>query len=231
VIFKIVSFDVEGTLTTRRFSQVIWEEAIPKLYSEKTGVSFEEAKVHVMREYAKVGDGREEWYDIRYWFNHFALTDYEHLLQSHKQEITLYPEASRVLKDLGKNHKLIVSSNSSREFLKHELEKLEKHFYKVYSTTSDFRQVKKTNRVYREICNLLGIKPSEMIHVGDLIEEDFNAPRKAGVFAYHLNRTTEKSNEFTVKDLKEFKAKIEELERTHHTILTRSKRTQSSRSE
>lgn len=211
MIFKIVSFDVEGTLATRRFSQVIWEEAIPKLYSEKTGVSFEEAKAHVMGEYAKVGDGRVEWYDIRYWFSHFALADYEHLLDSHKQEITLYPEVSRVLRDLGKNHKLIVSSNSSREFLKFELEKLEKNFYRVYSATSDFRQVKKTSQVYRKICNFLGIQPFEMVHVGDLLEDDFNAPRKAGVFAYHLDRTAKKSNEFVVKDLEEFKARIEKL--------------------
>lgn len=213
MIYKVVSFDVEGTLTTRRFSQLIWEEAIPKLYSEKTGISLEEAKARVMREYAKVSDGREEWYDIRYWFNHFALTDYEHLLTSHKQKITLYPEASRVLRDLGKNHKLIVISNSSREFLKFELEKLEKHFHRVYSVTTDFHQIKKTNHVYKKICNLLGIQLSEMVHVGDLIEDDFNAPRKAGVLAYHLDRKAEKSNEFTVRDLKEFKAKIEGLER------------------
>jgi putative hydrolase of the HAD superfamily len=211
VIFKIISFDVEGTLTTRRFSQVIWEEAIPKLYSEKKGVSFEEAKVHIMDEYAKVGDGRVEWYDIRYWFNHFGLTDYEHLLNNHKQEIMLYPEAHRVLKDLGKNHQLIVSSNSSREFLKFELEKLESSFYKVYSATSDFHQVKKTSQVYGTICKLLGVQPSEMVHVGDLLEDDFNAPRKAGVFAYHLDRTAEKSDKFVVKDLEEFKTRIEEL--------------------
>ena len=213
MIFKVVSFDAEGTLATRRFSQVIWEEAIPKLYAEKIGVSFDEAKACVMREYAKVGEGRVEWYDIRYWFNHFDLADYESLLNSHKHEITLYPEASRVLEDLGKNHKLIVSSNSSREFLRLELEKLEEHFYKVYSATSDFRQIKKTNQVYGKICDLLGIQPPEMVHVGDLLEDDFNAPRKAGVRAYHLDRAAEESEEFVVKDLKEFKARIDELER------------------
>jgi HAD superfamily hydrolase (TIGR01549 family) len=213
VIFKVVSFDAEGTLATRRFSQVIWEEAIPKLYAEKTGVSFDEAKAYVMREYAKVGEGRVEWYNIRYWFNHFDLADYESLLNSHKHEITLYPEASRVLEDLGKNHKLIVSSNSSREFLRLELEILEKHFHKVYSATSDFHQIKQTNQVYGKICELLSIQPSKMVHVGDLLEDDFNAPRKAGVLAYHLDRTAEKSREFVVKDLEEFKTRIHELER------------------
>jgi len=214
VIFKVVSFDVEGTLTTRRFSQVVWEEAIPKLYSEKNDLSFEDAKAHVMREYAKVGEERVEWYDIRYWFDHFALTNYEGLLKNQKQEITVYPEVTRVLSKLGKDHKLIVSSNSSREFLKYELETLEKYFYRIYSATSDFRNVKKTEKVYEKICNLLGIEPSEMIHVGDLKEEDFNAPRKAGAFAYHLDRTAEELDKFTVKDLKEFEARLEELERT-----------------
>jgi HAD superfamily hydrolase (TIGR01549 family) len=213
VIFKVVSFDAEGTLVTRRFSQVIWEEAIPKLYSEKKGIGFDDAKARVMREYAEIGDGRVEWYDIRYWFDHFGLTNPERLLNEHRQEIALYPEASGVLRDLCKNHKLIVSSNSSREFLKLELKKLERYFYRVYSVTSDFRRVKKTNQVYEKICRLLGIRPSEMVHVGDLLEDDFKAPRKVGVLSYHLDRTAGKSDEFVLKDLGEFKARIEEQER------------------
>jgi len=214
VIFRVVSFDAEGTLVTRRFSQVIWEEAIPKLYSEKKGISFDDAKARVIREYAKVGDTRVEWYDIRYWFDEFGLTNPERLLNEHKQEIALYSETSEVLKDLSRNHKLIVSSNSSRDFLRLELEKLEKYFCRVYSATSDFHQVKKTNRVYEEICRLLNIRPSEMVHVGDLLEDDFKAPRKAGVLAYHLDRSAEKSDRFVLRDLEEFKARIEERERT-----------------
>ena len=214
MIFRVVSFDAEGTLVTRRFSQVIWEEAIPKLYSEKKGISFDDAKARVIREYAKVGDTRVEWYDIRYWFDEFGLTNPERLLNEHKQEIALYSETSEVLKDLSRNHKLIVSSNSSRDFLRLELEKLEKYFCRVYSATSDFHQVKKTNRVYEEICRLLNIRPSEMVHVGDLLEDDFKAPRKAGVLAYHLDRSAEKSDRFVLRDLEEFKARIEERERT-----------------
>ena len=208
-----MSFDAEGTLVTRRFSQVIWEEAVPKLYSEKMGISFDDAKTIVMREYAKIGDERVEWYDIRYWFDHFGLTNPERLLNEHKQEVAQYPETAGVLRDLSENHRLIVSSNSSREFLRLELKKLDKHFYRVYSATSDFHQVKKTNHVYEEICRLLGIRPSEMVHVGDLFEDDFKAPRKAGVLAYHLDRTAKRSEEFVLRDLKEFKTRIEERER------------------
>jgi len=212
VVFKVVSFDAEGTLVTRRFSQVVWEEAIPKLYSRKRGIDFDDAKALVMKEYENIGDGRVEWYDIRYWFDHFGLMNPERLLEEHKREIALYAEVPGVLNDLSKNHKLIVSSNSSRDFLRLELEKLGKHFYRVYSATSDFRQVKKTNRVYEEICRRLDVKPSEMVHVGDLLEDDFKAPRKAGVFAYHLDRTAEKSGEFVLKDLEEFKARVKEQE-------------------
>jgi hypothetical protein len=51
-----------------------------------------------------------------------------------------------------------------------------------------------------------------MVHVGDLLEDYFKAPRKAGVLAYNLDRTAKKSNEFVLKDLEEFKARVEKQE-------------------
>jgi FMN phosphatase YigB (HAD superfamily) len=45
------------------------------------------------------------------------------------------------------------------------------------------------------ICKELGIKPSDMVHVGDDIHQDFNIPRAVGISSYLLDRTGEKTGE------------------------------------
>ena len=39
-----------------------------------------------------IGEERVEWYNIKYWFDRFRLTDYEELLNNYKHEISYYPE-------------------------------------------------------------------------------------------------------------------------------------------
>lgn len=210
---EVISFDVEGTLTTRRFSKVVWEEAIPRLYSEKKGVNIENAKDYIMKEYDKVGEHRVEWYDIKYWFVHFGLADYEKLLYRYKSEIFLYPEVPQVLEKLSKSYKLIINSNSPREFLKFELEKIKRYFFKVFSAPSDFKQLKNTAIVYQKMCNIIGVKPQKIVHVGDRWDDDFISPRKIGIVAYYLDREGKRLRKFAVRNLEEFEYKIEELEK------------------
>ena len=62
LMVKIVSFDLEGTLVDMTFSDKVWNEGIPALYAQKTGLKFEEAKRIVLNEYMKVGEERIEWY-------------------------------------------------------------------------------------------------------------------------------------------------------------------------
>lgn len=210
---KVVSFDVEGTLITRRFSEIIWEEAIPKLYSEKVGISLDEAKSYVMEEYDVVGEERVEWYDIKYWFDRFGLTDYRNLLDKYKHEISYYPEVQQVLEELSRNYKLIVNSNSAREFLDFEINKVKKYFHRVFSAPSDFKLVKKTVNLYLRMCDILRVKPTEMVHVGDLWTDDFVTPRKIGILSFYLDRKGEKRGEFIVKNLEEFKTAVKDLEK------------------
>ena len=72
---KVVSFDADGTLVTPDFSQAVWYEGVPSLYARKNGISFQEAKAFIEKEYQVVGDCRVEWYDIKYWLQRFGLGD------------------------------------------------------------------------------------------------------------------------------------------------------------
>jgi putative hydrolase of the HAD superfamily len=201
---EIVSFDVEGTLVTTDYSYAIWFEAIPQRYAMKNGLDFERAQVLVQEEYAKVGDQRLEWYDIHYWFNRFGLGSPESLMAECSSRVAYFPEVSGLLSSLSERYMLTVASGSPREFLKHLLEGIESHFAKIFSSVSDYKQLK-TPDFYREMCNVLRVKPERIVHVGDNWQFDFLAPSEVGIKAYYLDRTGKDTKPNVLSNLIELK--------------------------
>lgn len=204
---KVISFDAEGTLVTPDFSAGMWYECIPEYYGKKMGLGFEEARDAVVREYERVGDGRIEWYDVRYWFQRFGLGDYREAFERCKPRAALYPEVREVLGALDGKYRLIIISASAREFLEYLVNGISGHFEAVISTISDYRELKSPD-FYRRVCSNLGVQPSEMVHVGDNRQYDFDSPREAGLRAFHLDRKGEHAGAGAVKSLAEFKKAI-----------------------
>ena len=202
---------MNGTLTEDRFTALVWGEGIPRLYSQKEKMPLAKAKEYVFREYEKIGEERKEWYDIKYWFDFFGLgKDWRGLLKSFEHEIKPFPEVPLVLERLSQAHKLIVTTNASKEFFDIELEAagLKGYFASIFSSTSDFGEVKKTPGIYLKICQSLGIKPEEMAHLGDHRLFDFVVPSSLGVRAFYLDREGKEKGDFIVRNLSEFYDKL-----------------------
>lgn len=208
----VISFDLDGTLVDHGFSTAVWREAIPALVAKKRGLSLEAAKAWVYMEYDQVGQEALEWYDLAYWHGSFGLDGaWRRILGEHRHLIRLFPEVPSVLEDLSQNYDLIILSNASRPFIEEEFSHSGLHefpFRHVVSATSDLQQVKKTSSFYKEVCSKLGLDPSRLIHVGDHLEFDYQAPVRAGIRAYFLDRSGEKSDEYCVRDLNEFAARV-----------------------
>lgn len=195
---KVVSFDADGTLVTPDFGQAVWYEGIPSLYAEKNGLSIQGAREFVESEYQKVGDQRIEWYDIKYWLKHFGLGDcQQQVLEQYRHRVSCYPDVNRTLSSLSKAYTLIVISCSTKEFLLYLPASIKRYFKKVFSSVSDYGQIK-TPALYHAICCEMGIAPDEMAHVGDIWEQDFIAARKAGITAFHLDRNSRKKRKSTL---------------------------------
>lgn len=208
---KIVSFDLEGTLVNIDFSDKVWNEGIPLLYAQKTGLKFENAKRIVLNEYMKVGEERIEWYDVMYWFNKFGLSDVKNLFNTYKDKVQVYPEVKSVLNLLNKKFTLILTSNSAKEFIEFLTREIKVYFKHTFSATSDFKTTKKNVEFYKKICEILNVNPWEIVHVGDRLIDDFETPRKIGIKTYLLDRFGKINNlnkKFVVKDLSEFANKI-----------------------
>ena len=184
---KVISFDVEGTLVTPDFSLAVWHEGIPSLYARRNGIGFQEAKARVETEYQEIGDMRMEWYDIKYWFQRFQLGDYRQLLESYKHKVSYYPETMPALALLAKGYILIAVTSSAKEFLSYLLFEINGYFTRVFSSISDYNQLK-TPSFYLRVCQEMNILPEEMVHIGDNREFDFTIPRQTGINALHLDR-------------------------------------------
>jgi putative hydrolase of the HAD superfamily len=208
---KIISFDMDGTLVDPEFTDWVWLHGIPALYAEKANLPFEEAKHFVVEEYLKVGEGAIEWYDIKYWFRFFQLErNWKDLMHQYVDKINIYPDVNNTLDGLKEKFPIILTSNAGREFIDVEMEAtgLRKYFNRIFSATSDFGEVKKTAGFYQRICQVVGARPQEIVHVGDHYEFDYLVPRSLGIHAFYLDRPGEKRGDFVLQDLRELEERL-----------------------
>jgi HAD superfamily hydrolase (TIGR01549 family) len=190
---KVVSFDVEGTLVTPDFSYAVWFEAIPRRYAEKNDINLEQARKAVEEEYRKVGDQRLEWYDVRYWFDKLGLGTPISVMQSCERHVCYYPEVKEVLASLSEKYKIVAASGSTRDFLRHLLRDIEPYFSEIYSSITDYRQLK-TSEFYLKMCQAIQVEPEQVVHIGDNWQFDFVAPSEIGIQAFYLDRKQQTEN-------------------------------------
>jgi putative hydrolase of the HAD superfamily len=211
----IISFDLDGTITTSDYADHVWLEGLPRIYAKEKNTSYRKAKQILINAYDAIGDHKSEWYDLSYWFIRYRLkTPWQNLLKQYTHYIQPYQDALYAVKKLAPRFPLIITSNAIREFIEIELQStvLTDYFYSIYSSLSDFKQVKKHPNVYQQICDVLQIETHDLIHVGDRYDYDYISPKKIGVQAYHLDRNqTNQRTSFTVFSLYEFLDKIHNM--------------------
>ena len=210
---KVVSLDLDGTLTTPSFVDAVWLEEIPRLYAIKNNLSIDHAKIIVKGEYQKIGKERLEWYDLSYWIQKFRLdVNTNTLLNKFRSRVTLYPDVPKALQWLReKTYPIVLLTNAHREFHRLELKEanIAKYFKYIFSATSDFGMVKSQTAVYRKLCDYLKIAPHELLHVGNDRYLDFIIPRKLGILTYLLDRSNKEKGRHVIYSLTELKKNLE----------------------
>ena len=184
---KIVSFDVEGTLVSHDFSEILWHEAIPLEYARKYNIDLMKARRITTGEFEKVGHKRMEWYDVGYWFRYFQLENPDQVIRSCRDKIFYYPEVLSVLSSIAAHYELVVASTVPLYLLSYLLGEIESYFSHVFSSISQYHQLK-TPYFYRQICQFLDIEPAQVVHVGDNWNTDYLNPREVGMNAFYLDR-------------------------------------------
>lgn len=202
---SVISFDMEGTLIDHTYSRTIWEEDIPRLFSEKNQVPIKEAKEIVFEEYAKIGELQPEWYDIEYWFKLFQFdSDWRILLKERRDQVKVYKDTRKILEKINDKIPMIISSNTIRDFLDVQIDVLGNYFEHIFSAPSDFNIVKKDELFYEKVLKILELESDQIVHVGDHYNFDYLAPKKIGIKSYHLEREGGKKGKEVIQNLDEF---------------------------
>jgi 2-haloalkanoic acid dehalogenase type II len=203
---KLISFDLDGTLTTPEFVDAVWRVGVPKQYAAKRGVRLAEARELVANLYDCMGDDELNWYDLPFWVKQLKLdVNAEQLIAEYENLIALFPDVTETLSLLQQHYDLIIISNANRMFLDREVAVtgIEKYFKKIFSATSDFGRVKREEDIYRVVCERMNVTPDEIIHVGDHREFDFEAPQRIGIRSYFLDRTKKEAGPQVIHSLEE----------------------------
>jgi putative hydrolase of the HAD superfamily len=117
--------------------------------------------------------------------NFFEIA-YEHFAEAGVWE--LHPEALRVLEELQPRFQLAVISNFDgrlRLILDHL--GIAKFFARVF-ISSELGADKPDPEIFRRALKLIDLKPSEVLHVGDDPERDWEAASAAGLSIFRLDR-------------------------------------------
>jgi len=117
--------------------------------------------------------------------NFFEIA-YEHFAEASVWE--LYPEVSGVLEKLQPRFQLVVVSNFDGR-LRFILEHLgiSKYFVHVF-VSSELGADKPDLEIYRRALRVMKLNPSEVLHVGDDPERDWDAATGAGLSIFRLDR-------------------------------------------
>jgi putative hydrolase of the HAD superfamily len=206
---KVISFDFDGTLVSHAFIDAFWNEEMPKAYAQEKGVDLEVAKAYMFAEYDRIGNLDLRWYLPSFWLKYFKLKiTAEELLTRTRFKLRIYPDVHEALESLRKRFVLIIVSSAAREFIEFGIRKIGNFFHSVFSSVSDYGIIRKSADFYLIVCDKLGIKPFEMIHVGDDSVYDFYIPRRLGIKAFLIRRGKTAIGKFIIENLKELKNRL-----------------------
>lgn len=199
-MIRYISFDLQGTLSDSKFSDNYWLEIIPQKYSEKYNISIKEAKEVLKQKFKEYGIYNILYYDDKYWANNLEFDTLREL-----QESRITPKLNKELFEFIEklNIPKIIISTTTKLFINYELGDKIDVFENTYSCVDDFGIGGKTRKVYENIAKELGVKTSEILHIGDNRIMDIENAKKAGVNTILFCDDTKRTIEEIKKVIKE----------------------------
>jgi len=179
--YKVISFDLQGTISDSAFSDAFWLELLPKLYAEKYHLTDDEAKKQLKEIFKSVGRYDRRYYAFEDWLKTLEVTiPWSELVKLVHHEPKLNSEMENLVLRLSETYPLLLFSATTRQFIDWELGKLAHAFTWIISAIDDLNCAGKPDEAYHRIAKRIGVQPHEIIHIGDDILMDVQHAKSAG---------------------------------------------------
>ena len=185
--WQIISFDVQGTLTSGVYSDTFWQDFLPNAYAQSKNLPLAQAQMELRTLFTQFGKQSVLYHDADAWLqkctvqNSLAdvLENCNAHVQYNSQALNILQAATAVCAG-----PVIALSSTTRSFLDLELAGLYSKFAFTYSTVNDFGMCGKPPAVYTQLAHLFEVDPRHCLHIGDDHTDDVENAREALWHAY-----------------------------------------------
>ncbi len=186
--------DFAGVIAPKDFIDYFWFFVIPKRIARLERIPLYQALKFVEREYWSTPNDSIEWYLPSYWMDRFGISAEERdLILESLIVAEPYGDALEVVPILAMHYEIVISTNTPRNFVKEFLSlypQIGRYIKAVYSCLDDMVKPKKDREFFKFVAKSLGLKPSQVLHVGDDPKYDVEEAKLAGLRAMLLDRSS-----------------------------------------
>ena len=165
-----ILLDLDGTLLDLNFDLHFWLEYIPKVYSEKHNISFQDAKKIIVSR-IESQEGKLTWYCLDFWGENLELDimklkkDISYLIQVHKHVLDFLNAAKKNKKQIF----LVTNAHRKGIDLKMEASGLQSYLDKIISS-HDFGSPKQDQKFWIELANTIDFDKDRSIFFDDSLD-------------------------------------------------------------
>ncbi len=198
---KLLSFDLQGTISNSKFSDEFWLEFIPLAYAKKHKISGHKAKMIINQEFAIAGR-----YDLKFYNHRIALDqlfdkwDFSEIVEQLKHTPELDKDLLYRISRYREHALVIIISSTTRDFIQYELGPATANFDYLFSAIDDFNLPGKPKELFAKISNRYKIPEHNCLHIGDNEEMDVVNANMAGWNSYYYKFKSKKSKLFSIID-------------------------------
>ena len=175
-MIKLISFDLQGTISNSNFSDTFWLKILPEKYSKHYNIGIQEAKDNLKNFFKEVGKYDFKYYDEKYWENLLNFNTKYELEKIDKPKLDL-----KILDFISKSKiPCVIFSTTTHTFIDFELGEYQALFKTCISTLEDFHIAGKPAIAFKKLATMFKIDPQEILHIGDNLEMDIKNPQTAG---------------------------------------------------
>src|SRR5581483_11237687 len=132
---KLISFDLQGTLSASSFSDEFWLDLLPTLHADKHNMTLEQSRLQLEKEFQSKGKYDAIFYDHRLRLNNLLSEwNFSSLINRLKTRPVLDNKMMYIVKNIPSHIPRILLSATTREFIDLELGNEKQHFYKTISS-------------------------------------------------------------------------------------------------